>query len=426
LIPIKRYTLTTSLPFQLEVYRLAILVLVLTVAIAWLSGKRGFTLAGQGKPVAIMALGALAAQLVQLHQISADGLQTQSLKSLSYFISFLIAYAVVASSVHRIEHVDAILRAMVLGAVVVAAEAIYESRTQRNLFDDLNKILPFLHKTADAGFKLREGRLRVRSSSQHPIALAISLFMMPPIAIYLARRASTQLRARLWLLCIPPIVIGAIATIARTGFVVLLVTLIVGILLRRDAMRRYWWTLIPVIAVVHVAAPGAIGHLYRAFHPRGGVFAQQQQRAGENGSGRLADIGPGLREWETAPIFGQGLGTSPTLADPIVTESTSPYAFGHHSGIIFDDQYMTSLVTTGAIGLFAVVWFVWGGIVKLGRAARRTIGARSDLLVACTAACVGYAAGMATLDTFAFVQVTLLFFVIMALGLRAASDSFTA
>jgi hypothetical membrane protein len=425
LVPIKRYTLPGNLPFNLELYRLGLLVLVAALAIGLLSGRRGFGFAGQGKPLAVLALGALAAQLVNLHQISADGLQTQSLKSLSFFLSFLIAYVVVSSGVHRIEQADTILRAMVLAAVIVAVEAIYESRTQRNLFDDLNRILPFLRKVSDAGFKLREGRLRVRSSSQHPIALAIALFMMPPLAIYLSRRAATKLRARLWLLCIVPIVIGAVATIARTGFVVLVVSLIVGLVLRPQAMRRYWWALIPIIAVVHVASPGSIGHLYRAFHPPGGLAAQQQSRGGENGSGRLADISPGVQEWKTAPVFGEGLGTSPTLADPIIVQSTSAdAAVGHHQGIIFDDQYLTTLVNLGIVGFIGIIWFVWGGIFRMGKAAKRTVGPRSDLLVACTAACVGYAAGMVTLDSLSFVQVSLLFFVLMAIGLRAASDSF--
>ena len=69
--------------------------------------------------------------------------------------------------------------------------------------------------------------------------------------------------------------------------------------------------------------------------------------------------------------------------------------------------------------LVGVVWFVWGGVVKLVRSAKRTSGEHGDLLAACAVATVAFATCMATLDAFSFVQVTLLFYVVAALGLRA-------
>ena len=91
------------------------------------------------------------------------------------------------------------------------------------------------------------------------------------------------------------------------------------------------------------------------------------------------------------------------------------------AGIIFDNQYMFSLVTVGLVGLAAVIWFVWGAVVKLTRAARQRLDETGDLIAACAVSSVGFAVGMVTYDAFSFVQVTLLFFVIAALGLTARS-----
>jgi hypothetical protein len=416
LIPIKHYKLPVNLPFNLEVYRLVILGLVVALLVGILSGRASLHAAGQAKPVLLLAVCALTAQLVNLHQISAEGLQTQSLKSLSYFLSFLVAYAVVCSSIHRFEHCRAVIIAVVACAVIVGVAAIYESRTQHNLFDNLHKILPFLQKTAEDKTNIRSGRLRVRASAQHPIALAGVLLMTLPLAIYLMRHAASKVRARLWFLGGGVILVGAIATVSRTAVLELVAMVVVAFVLRRRETIRRWPVLIPLLAVIHFAAPGAIGHLYHAFTPKGGLVSQQQERAGLQGSGRLADFGPGIDKWKTAPLFGHGLGTSPTLADPIILgASGEPLP----EGTIYDDQYLSSLVALGLIGFLALMWFVWGAVIKLGKAAKLATGELSDLLVACAASAAGFAVGMATYDSLAFVQVTLLFFVIVGVGLTA-------
>jgi hypothetical protein len=416
LIPIKRYKLPVELPFNLEVYRLLILGLTLALAVGILSGRARLSAAGHAKPVLVLAVCALAAQLVNLHQISAAGLQTQSLKSLSFFLSFLVAYLVVCSSIHRFEHLRAAIMAIVVCAVIVGIAAIYESRTRHNLSDDLNKIFPFLVPTGEDKSNIRQGRLRVRASAQHPIALAGVLLLTVPLVIYLARHAASKSRARLWLLGGVPIMVGGIATVSRTAIVVLFAMVVVALMFRRRETVRRWAVLIPLVGVLHFAAPGAMKGLYQAMTPKGGLISQQQERPGQQGSGRIADLAIGIGRWKEAPIFGRGLGTSPTLADPTILDASGE---GLLIGVIYDDQYLTSLVSLGIVGFVGIVWFVWGAVIKLGKAARRTTGEVSDLLVACTASAAGYAVGMATYDTLSFVQVTLLFFVIVGIGLTA-------
>jgi len=182
--------------------------------------------------------------------------------------------------------------------------------------------------------------------------------------------------------------------------------------LRRASVARRWPLALVLAVGIHLAAPATLGGLYHAFRPKGGLVGEQQTRAGLGGSGRLADIGPGLRLWEKHPIFGQGVGTEPTRGSVVATG-------GSTEGIIFDDQYLSSLVELGIVGLLGTVWFVWAAFTRLGRTARRTGGLAGDLVAASCIACVGFTAGMITFDAFSFVQVTLIFFVVAAVGLRA-------
>jgi hypothetical protein len=87
--------------------------------------------------------------------------------------------------------------------------------------------------------------------------------------------------------------------------------------------------------------------------------------------------------------------------------------------LIFDDQYLTSLVGHGVFGLGVVLWLVGAMVFPLVRASRRAHGSL-PLLSACTASVAGFAAAMLTFDAFAFVQCSIFFFVIAALGLRLA------
>ncbi len=421
LIPIKSYKLPVNLPFNLEIYRLLIIVFLAVWALSVFAGKGAFRAGGQGKPLALISAGAFGALLTNLSVIDAGGLQTQALKSLSFFLSYVIAFLLISSTLERITHVITVMRAIVLGAVIVAGAAIYESRTQHNLFDHLQSWLPFLvhfGRNSQARLNFNGGQLRVRASAQHPIALGAALVMCVPLAIHLAQRASSKRRSRAWFAIAGFICMGAMSTVSRTVILMLLAMTVTAFVLYGKRLLRYWPLLIVLVGVTHFAAPGVVSHIYKRFHPKGGMVSQLASRSGMRGSGRLADVGPGVRYWAQAPLFGHGLGTvaatgeSITLANP--TQAEGP-------PIIFDDQYMNTLVTLGLVGIISILWFVWGGVVMLARAARAAGGRERQLLAACAISCAGFGAGMATFDSFTFVQATLLFFIVAALGLRVRS-----
>lgn len=417
LVPIKRYALPVTLPIRLELYRLFILILVGALILAVVTGRTRLGFAGHGKPVLLLAAVALASQVANAHAINALGLQTQSLKSLSYFLSFLVVFVLVTSTLRSLDDIHLVLGAVVLGAAIVAAAALYEGKFHQNLFDHMNRWLPFLDATGEDKFKLRGGRLRVRASAQHPIALAGALLVTLPLAVYLSRRALTRARSCLWLAAALLLAMAAVATVSRTAVLMLLAMTTVGLIFRAKPLLRRWPLLLALVVATHVTAPGAMRHLYQALTPEEGLVQQQQARSTAKGSGRVGDLRPGLRQWAKNPVVGRGLGTNPTLGEPIAREASGQTA--PQLRVIYDDQYLSTLVALGALGFAGLIWFVWGAVVKLGRAIRRTAGESSDLLVACTASCAAYAASLFTYDALSFVQVTLLFFVVAGLGLKA-------
>jgi hypothetical protein len=425
LIPIKNYRLPVDLPFDLEVYRL----LIMALTLCWLAAAaaRGGQLraGGHGRPALLLAAVTLGALLVNINTIREAGLQTEALKSVSFSLSFLLAFVLVCSTLETLRDVDAAVSALVIGGTIVAIAAIYESRTFNNYFNELGDWIPFLDYQGRGNEVQRGGRLRVRASAQHPIALGAVLAMCVPLAFYLAQHGATRARRWLWTVAAFVTLTGALSTLSRTVVIMLVAMTAVALWVRRRAVVRLWPLLVAIPLLVPVVAPGTLRTLYAALTPEGGLVAEQRERAGGKGSGRIADLRPGLDLWIDHPVLGPGPGTgltrddvtrgSPTAARRARDDELArPAAVAR---VIFDNQYMLSLVTVGAVGLAAVVWFVWGAALKLARSARRLPGKPGDLLAACGVACAGFAIGMFTYDTFAFVQVTLVFYVIAALGL---------
>jgi polysaccharide biosynthesis protein PslJ len=217
--------------------------------------------------------------------------------------------------------------------------------------------------------------------------------------------------------CALILVIGMVATISRTAFLALAVMLVVGLMTERRRLTRLWPLTIVLLIAAHTVLPGGLGRLYHAFFPKGGITAEQSGRAGGVGSGRLADLNPALKLVQANAFFGTG---DPLPPPPdLVVQANQTLDTTPPDPIIFDDQYLTSLVGHGVFGLGAVLWLVGAMVFPLVRASRRARGSL-PLLSACTASVAGFAAAMLTFDAFAFVQCSIFFFVIAALGLRLA------
>jgi hypothetical protein len=398
-IPIRRYTLPGNLPFELEPYRVLVMVLTLVWTASLLVDPRvRLRRAGIEGPVILITATAFASIIVNPSNIAL--VETDVTKKLTFFTSFVLVLYLVVSVVRRLDAADFLAKTLVAGGAVVAGAAVIESRTAYNPFNDLSSILPFLRLNEAPELLDRGARLRVAASAQHPIALGAALVMLVPLAIYLFQ---CRRQAR-WLACAIVLSLGCLATVSRTGIVMLLVVGVVFLWLRPRETRRFWPVLLPAVIVVHLLLPGTIGSLKQSFFPAGGLIAEQQKDPGWTGSGRIADLGPALDELKHNPLLGQGFGSR--IVD------ARPGGFAQ----ILDNQWLGTLLEVGVAGVVAWLWFFWRVVRRFGREAKRDPTARGWLLASIAASTAAFAVGMLTYDAFSFIQVTFLLFILVGLG----------
>ena len=413
-IPIRSYTLPSSLPFNLDPYRVA----VAFVCLGWISSLlidrrvrlRGTPVDG---PLLLFAVAIVASLFANRYRFAA--VEPDVIKSLLFFASFFLVVYLVSSVVRRPRELDFLIKLLVGGGTIVAVFALVESHTGYNVFNHLTAIAPFLHQAAVVPDKYRGARLRVYASAQHPIALACALTMLAPLAVYLAIRTGH----RRWWVAAALLLIGSLSAVARTDLTMILAIVVVYVWRRPRQMKRLWPAIIPMLAVVHLALPGAIGSFEHALFPKHGLVAQQTDQS--VGSGRLATSGPVLRrEFRPDPLFGDGFGTRIVAPDNYVKTPNAP---------ILDDQALGILVETGLFGAFAVAWLFVRFVRRSLKEAREDNSPRGWLLTGLAASVAGYGVSMFTYDSFAFIQVTFMLFIFIGLGavaLRLEPDAWEA
>jgi hypothetical protein len=401
-IPVRRYSLPGALPFQLEPYRL----LVALIASLWIASLlidrrvrlRRTMLDG---PIAGALLALLLSIAPNAGRISEQGLTTYVVKTLTFFVSFVIVYYVITSVVRTWRDIDRTLVMLVGSGTIVAVFALFEARTGINVFNHLSRIVPILHDQAQDGYLTgRGGRLRALASAQHPIALGAMLVLLLPLTTYLASRGNRKL----WYACGGILALGAVSTVSRTAIMMLAVEGIVFLRLRPVETRRLWPLIVPLLIGVHLAVPGAVGALKEAFLPKGGIVAQQQEGANTRGSGRVADLGPTFSQVSEGPILGGGEGTR------IVEDGPDQNAQ------ILDDQWLGLLLDTGILGVAMFYWLIRRALLRTAAIARVDRSPRGLLLTAATASVAAFGVGMLTYDAFSFIQVTIVFFILLALS----------
>ena len=404
-IPIKRYRIPGSLPFELEPYRVA----VTLVAAAWLTSlliDRRVRLhkTGWEGPLALFAFAAVTSVIVNDSRINNLGVSDKVVKELTFFVSFLIVLFLIVSVARARSAIEVIIKLLVSSGAIIAFFAIIESRTGFNPFNRLSAI-PLLEPAEFLSEQRRAGKYRAYGPAQHPIALGAALVMLLPLAVYLAH----GLGRRRWWFAAALIGLGALGTITRTSVLMMAVVAAVFLWLRPHEMKRLWPLLLPALVVVHFALPGTIGAFRQSFFPEGGLIADQSQNPGSRGQGRVADVAPTLSEVSESPIVGHGYGSR-------VVDGETPNAQ------ILDNEWLATLLETGFVGAFAFLWLFVRAIRRLGRAARGDPSPRGWLTAALAASIAALAVGMLTFDAFSFIQVTFLLFIMLALASAALAD----
>jgi O-antigen ligase/polysaccharide polymerase Wzy-like membrane protein len=311
------------------------------------------------------------------------------------------------SVARRFEDLDYLVKAVLIGGAAVTFFALIEARTGLSIPQRILSAIPGNQRSFPVipGLEdpVRDGRLRIFGSAQHPIELGAIFAMLVPLAVYLVHST----RSRVWWIVTGLLLIGSIASLSRTPVIMLVTILIVFYKLRRAETIRLWPFLIPAVVAAHVAAPGAVRGIFASFFPAGGLLHQQQNA--NVGSGRLASLGPGLEVVGQHILLGVGFGSR------IVSGSNA-------NSFIVDDMWLSIGMELGIIGVAAWLWLFIRFIRRLAREARQDQTERGWLLTALTASTTAAAVGMLTFDWFSFVQVTFLLFTVLALGAAALAQ----
>jgi polysaccharide biosynthesis protein PslJ len=395
-IPIRRYTVAIGGPIELEPYRILIAVVLgcWFLALAADPDVR-WRATGFGAPIAVLWFAIFASLAMNLGRVNANFALV--LKVVTFFGSYFLVMSFVASVVKPGRQFDRNLKLVVGGAAVVAIAGLYEWRSGQNLFNWLGQVVPGLTYVDQGEAMIRGTGARALASAQHPIALGAALVMLMPLSVYLFKRTGSVV----WLVCGGLMTLGALSTGSRTAALMLIVAFFCFLWLKRAEMVRMLPLCLVLLVVVQGAMPGTLGSFKGILNPSY-IVKEQSQEMG-TGSGRLADLGPSLREWAGGnPFVGQGFGTRVTTMDGV-----------EGGAQILDDQWLGMLLEIGAVGVLAMWWLFLRAIKRLARMSRAATGADSWLAACLAASLTSFIVGLFTYDAFSFIQVTFLAFIVL-------------
>lgn len=402
-VPIRRYTVLPGVPIELEPYRILITVVLFAWVLAVLTDPAAsFRTLGVEAPIAGFAIAVALSLGLNFERVSSAGLTAPVIKQVSFMVSFFMVMYFAASAVNSRRALDRVLSLLVGGGSVIALLSIVEWRTGYNAFNHLQSVVPVLHlDQASIDVSLNRGfRTRAYASAQHPIALAATLVILLPLAVYLYRRH----RQPLWMVAAAALTLGALATGSRTAAIMLVSELVAFFWMKRRETVRLLPMLVPLIVACQVVMPGTLGTFKATLFPESGLVAEQKG-GGDSGSGRVADLGPSLEEFSRAPFFGHGFGSR------LTSESDS-----FVNARILDNEWLGVLIEVGAIGALCLLWLYVRTVRLLAAGAKRDETPYGWLLAALGASIVAFPMGMLTYDAFSFIQVTFISFILIGFG----------
>ena len=142
-VPIGRYQLPGSLPFNLELYRVVVALCVLVWAASLLVDSRVRLVSTPfDLPLALIVGCVVASEITNPGRVSAYS--SYVVKSLMFFLSFILVYYLTATTLKRRGDVVFVLKLVTVSAAAMGPLAVVENRTHYNVFDHLHVLLPFL------------------------------------------------------------------------------------------------------------------------------------------------------------------------------------------------------------------------------------------------------------------------------------------
>lgn len=255
-----------------------------------------------------------------------------------------------SDAVRDMERLRKVIELLVAGAAFMAVVALLQ---YYNIFDfaaSANFPGLVVHTENLSEFVIqRAGLNRVAGTATHPIELSVVLSMTLPLALNMALFSPRAKRTRNWVMFL--LIASVIPlTVSRSGILAASAALLVYALTMkfRTILNLMPFAFFGVAAMV-VLAPGVLGTL------RGFLLATGSEPSSE---ARTDDYPIVYALWQEHPLLGRGPGTYfPELYT------------------VLDNQYLLTLVSTGAVGLLVYIVMLCTGY-SLGRRAHRL--ARDD------------------------------------------------
>ena len=289
--------------------------------------------------------------------------------------------------IDRLYRLETLVRRIVLGATVMAAIAATQFFTGLNFAKYV--VIPGLVSTQpfyDIG--TRDALYRVSATAIDAIELAAVLAVCLPLAVHLARFAAPSRSLRRW--SQSALIAAAIPmTLSRTGILALTAAAIVMLPTwpRRD--RRIAYAIGALGSLAMWAVVPGLATAFRSLFSEVGSDTSSQSR-----TGAITSAEPFIHQH---PWLGRGFGT-----------------FLPQTYFFTDDQYLHTLIETGAFGLLALVGLLATGWFTARSIRRVTADPQiRDLAQSLAAAIASAAVSFATLDAFSFMIISGMTFMLL-------------
>lgn len=400
LVPSEIYRLPVTLPFDLDVYRVVIIiVLVIWATALMLEPEIKFRATPFDLMIAFLMLSVFLSLLVNLSSYEPNQEFADAIKGTVFFASFFLVFYFLISTIKMKQEAEEVLRHIVLLAGFVAFFGIIERFTEYNVFRHLHEWIP-IFEVRNAKVVMRGGAIRMAGSVVHPIAFTAILAMVAPLAFHYWQTANEKNKKVLFGCATALIIMALLLSGSRTSFVALLGVMFILFLGLPAKRRLIVVALLLSTFIVHMLAPGSLDIIRTMLSPD---YIRQAEIG--NKFGRIEDYPRIWAEFSKRPAFGLGY-----------------YAFRPEKFFFVDNQYLKFLVEIGLLGTVAIVSFCFSIPLWLWRSSRELEVADKSLLVSLCASCMAFMITCATFDAFGFSQVPYLFFIISALGITYVLD----
>lgn len=291
----------------------------------------------------------------------------QSVKKLVLLGSYLVFFAIAASTVRRTE-IHAFLTYTLWLAVLCAIGTIVEYRFHYNVFYAMTRqILPggvFSVGSAESSAVDDIGRRIIRGPGEVPLEAVTMMSMALPLALTGILRSEKGGRRLLYSLAACLLLAAIVSTYRKSAFLAPISVVLTLAYFRRRELMRLAPLGVVLLAVIHVLSPGAFGAIAGQLH-------SNRLDAVATVSDRKSDYDAIRPDVWSHLLFGRGFGS-----------------YDHNTYRILDNELLGRLIEIGVLGLISyLVMIVTIVVVALPAIRARGEDAHMALSVAAAAIC---------------------------------------